>query len=172
MTTPPHSERPQMQDYGVPEDLDGVLPWSWAEERLVGCQNFFFVTANAAGRPHSLPVWAVWMPERQKWATSCATTARKLRNVRENPQVVFTTDDSVYVVSVEGRAEIVSGDAAEPAVEAWAAKYEPLMDGASLDDAKAFMRANAIVEVTPERAFGIIEEPDRFGTAATRWVWP
>ena len=160
-----------MQGYGVPEELDGVLPWSWAEERLVGCQNFFFVTANAHGRPHSMPVWAVWMPDRQKWATSCSETARKLRNVRENPQVVFTTDDSVNVVSVEGRAEIVAGDAAAPAIDAWATKYEPLMEGATLDDAKEFMRGNGIIEVTPERAFGVIEEPDLFGSAATRWVW-
>lgn len=160
-----------MQGYGVPDDLDGVLPWSWAEERLVACQNFFFVTVNEVGRPHSMPVWAVWMPERQRWATSCAATARKLRNVRANPQVVFTTDDSVNVVSVEGRAEIVDGDAAQPAIDAWATKYEPLMEGATLDDAKEFMRGNGIIEVTPERAFGVIEEPELFDTAATRWVW-
>ena len=160
-----------MQGYGVPDDPDGVLPWSWAEERLVACQNFFFVTANAAGRPHSLPVWAVWMPERQKWATSCSPTARKMRNVRENPQVVVTTDDSVYVVSIEGRAEVIDGGAADAAIDAWATKYEPLMEGATLDDAKEFMRGNGIIEVTPERAFGIIEEPDRFGPAATRWIW-
>ncbi len=30
----PVVERPQMSDYGVPDDLDGVLPWEWAEERL------------------------------------------------------------------------------------------------------------------------------------------
>ena len=26
----PTAERPFMPDYGVPTDLDGVLPWSWA----------------------------------------------------------------------------------------------------------------------------------------------
>ena len=160
-----------MQDYGVPDDTDGVLPWSWAEERLLACQNFFLVTVNAAGRPHSLPVWAVWMPDRQRWACSCAPTARKLRNVRENPQVVVTTDDSVNVVSIEGRADVIDGDAADPAINAWATKYEPLMEGTTLEETKAFMRGNGIIEVTPERAFGIIEEPDLFGSAATRWVW-
>ena len=30
MTTP-RAERPAMADYGVPDELDGVLPWSWAE---------------------------------------------------------------------------------------------------------------------------------------------
>ena len=104
-------------------------------------------------------------------ACSCSPTARKLRNVRENPQVVVTTDDSVNVVSIEGRAAIVDGDAADPAVEAWAIKYEPLMEGTSLEETKAFMRGNGVIEVTPERAFGIIEEPDLFGSAATRWAW-
>jgi hypothetical protein len=28
-----------------------------------------------------------------------------------------------------------------------------------------------IVEVTPERAFGIIESEDDFARRATRWVW-
>lgn len=171
MTRPPRSERPDMAAYDVPADLDGVLPWSWAEERLLACQNFFLVTVSAAGRPHSLPVWAVWMPDRQRWACSCASTARKIRNIRENPQVVVTTDDSVHVVSIEGTAEVVAGDAADAAVAAWAAKYEPLMEGATLEDAEAFMRSNGIIEVTPERAFGIIEEPDRFSSAATRWIW-
>lgn len=171
MTTPPRSERPAMSGYAVPGDTEGVLPWSWAEERLVSCQNFFLVTANAAGRPHSLPVWAVWMPNRQRWGCGCAPTARKLRNIGENPYVVFTTDDSVEVVSIEGTAAIVAGDAAEPVVDAWATKYEPRMDGVSLDEAKQFMRGNTIIEVTPERGFGIIERPDEFATRATRWIW-
>jgi hypothetical protein len=33
------------------------------------------------------------------------------------------------------------------------------------------MRENTIFEVTPERAFGIIEREDEFAQRATRWVW-
>lgn len=160
-----------MAGYGVPDDPEGVLPWSWAEERLVGCQNFFLVTVDAVGRPHSLPVWAVWMPLRQRWGCGCAPTARKLRNVRENPQVVFTTDDSVEVVSIEGAAQIVSGPDADPVIDAWVAKYAPRMEGVTSDEARQFMRDNAIIEVTPERGFGLIERPDEFSSRATRWVW-
>ena len=53
-----------MSDYGVPADLDGTLPWVWAEQRLTGNRNYRVVTASAAGRPHALPVWGVWLAER------------------------------------------------------------------------------------------------------------
>ena len=40
------------------------------------------------------------------------------------------------------------------------------------EEMAAFLRSNAIVEVTPERAFGIIEREDEFSRCATRWRWP
>jgi hypothetical protein len=33
------------------------------------------------------------------------------------------------------------------------------------------MRENTIFEVSPERAFGIIEREEEFSQRATRWVW-
>jgi hypothetical protein len=48
-----------MTDYGVPEELEGTLPWSWAEERLAESRNFWLVTADGNGRPHAMPVWGV-----------------------------------------------------------------------------------------------------------------
>ena len=32
---PTITDRPDMAGYGVEDDLDGVLPWTWAVERLV-----------------------------------------------------------------------------------------------------------------------------------------
>ena len=107
MTTP-RVERPDMADYGVTDNPEGLLPWSWAEERLVGTRNFWFVTANSVGRPRAIPVWGVWMPDRQRWGAGFASSARKVRNM-------------------------------------W--------------------------DVTPHRAFGMIETPEKFSSAATRWVW-
>jgi len=96
-----------MAGYGVPDDLEGTLPWSWAEERLVSTRNFWFVSANRDGRPHSLPVWGIWLPERQRFGFSSAPSARKVRNIAANDQVVVTTQDSVECVSIEGRAVTV-----------------------------------------------------------------
>jgi len=36
---------------------------------------------------------------------------------------------------------------------------------------EAFVRSNLIIEVTPDRAFGIIERDDEFAERATRWTW-
>ena len=109
MTTP-RAERPDMTDYGVPADLADVLPWSWAEERLVRNRNYWVITASAKGRPHALPVWGVWMPDSSTFAFSCSPNARKARNMRANPQVAFAIDDTVECVSVEGLARELATD--------------------------------------------------------------
>jgi len=162
-----------MSDYGVPADPAGALPWSWAEQRLMSSKNFWVVTASAGGRPHSMPVWGVWLPETERFWFSCSPNARKARNIRENPQCAVTVDDTVECVSVEGLARIVvpalEQEAVDRAIAAYALKYG---DGESSEAELAeFVRSHALVEVTPDRAFGIIERPDEFAQKATRWTW-
>jgi nitroimidazol reductase NimA-like FMN-containing flavoprotein (pyridoxamine 5'-phosphate oxidase superfamily) len=159
-----------MADYGVPDDLDGVLPWSWADERLTACRNFWIVTASTSARPHALPTWGIWMSEIERFAFSCSTHSRKARNLRTNPQIVVTVDDTVECVSVEGRAREVAGADTEPYVDAFARKYES--DPVKQRELAEFIHSNAIFQVVPERAFGIIEREDEFSQRATRWVWP
>lgn len=160
-----------MAAYGVPEELDGTLPWSWAEERLAESRNFWLVTVNGAGRPHSMPVWGVWMPERERFGFSCAPTARKVRNIAANPQVVVTNDDATRVVSLEGRAEPLGDATLRPMAERWAAKYGDEPDMGDNEEMIEFLRQNTAFEVVPERAFGMIETPEEFGPAATKWIW-
>ena len=168
----PFVERPAMADYGVPSETDGALPWSWALERLVRNRNYWVGTASASGRPHSLPVWGVWMPDDRFWF-SCSPNARKFRNIAENPQCVVTVDDTVECVSVEGRARAVDprADAAgvDRVVAAYVTKYWD--DPAVHPEMEAFLRSHALVEVIPARAFGIIEREDEFSQRATRWRW-
>ena len=159
-----------MADYGVTDNPEGLLPWSWAEERLVGTRNFWFVTANSVGRPHAMPVWGVWMPDRHRWGAGFAASARKVRNMQANDQVVVTTETSVECVSVEGRALAVTGDEAESLVKSWADKYFK-ETGQDREETMAFMRESSLWEVIPHRAFGMIETPEQFSSAATRWVW-
>lgn len=162
-----------MSDYGVPAEPEGVLPWSWAEERLVRNRNYWFVTASATGRPHALPLWGVWLPGTERFWCSCSPNSRKARNIAENPQCVVTVDDTVECISVEGRARLVdpgeSADAVDAAVEAYVTKYwdDPAVHG----EMESFVRSHAIIEVTPQRAFGIIEREDEFSQRATRWRW-
>lgn len=162
-----------MSDYGVPSDPDGALPWSWAQERLVANRNYWVVTASASGRPHALPVWGAWLPGTDRFWFSCSPNARKARNIAANPQCVVTVDDTVECVSVEGFGRIVDpvadADALDRAVAAYVDKYWG--DPADHPEAEAFVRGHAVVEVTPDRAFGIIEREDEFASRATRWRW-
>lgn len=159
-----------MAGYGVPESDDGVLPWSWAEDRLLRSRNYWVTTVTGQGRPHSLPVWGVWLPARERFWFSCSTTARKARNLRAVPWVVVAPSDTVEVVSLEGEAREVTGGAIDDGIDAYFAKYGGEMAMAR-DAVAAFLRSNASFEVTPQRAFGIIERPDEFSQRATRWRW-
>lgn len=165
----PDVERPAMAAYGVPDDLDGVLPWSWADERLTSSRNFWIVTASPDARPHAMPVWGIWVSELERFAFSCAPTSRKARNLRGNPQVVIAVDDTVECVSIEGTAQEISGARVDMFATAYSRKYESEPNKqAELAD---FMRENTIFEVVPQRGFGIIEREDEFAQRATRWVW-
>lgn len=169
----PRISRPDMAGYGVPEELEGTLPWSWAEDRLAASRNFWLVTVNPSGRPHAMPVWGVWIPGRERFAFSCAPTARKVRNIAANPQVVVTNDDAVHVVSIEGRAEPLDAEAIPIMAEHYLAKYadEPGFSEGGTDEMTEFLGKNATFEVVPDRAFGIIETAEDFAAAATKWVW-
>lgn len=162
-----------MSDYGVPADPAGALPWSWAQQRLIENKNYWVVTASASARPHAMPVWGVWLPDTERFWFSCSPNARKARNIGENPQCSMTVDDTVECISVEGRARIVDqtadGAGIDNAVTNYVTKYWD--DPAVHPEMGAFVRSHAIVEFTPEVAFGIIEREDEFARRATRWRW-
>ncbi len=156
-----------MSSYGVPEDLEGVLPWAWAEERLVRCRNYWVVTVDRAGQPHAMPVWGLWRPADDTFWFSCAPDSLKARNLAANPRVVVATDDTVEVVSVEGVASPQPGRR-DIGLEL-AGKYWP--DAADHVAQAEFFAGNAMFAVTPVKAFGVIETPEDFARRATRWVW-
>jgi len=160
----PIAERPHMPEYGVNTPDWRPLPWSWAAERLERSRNLWVVTANAAGRPHALPVWGVWDDDVPGFFWSCAPGSRKAANIAANPQVCVMVDGTVECVSVEGRATGVTDDAA---ADAWIDRYLTKYDGEGVT--ADFLRANSMFELVPERAFGIIEREDAFSTRATRW---
>lgn len=159
---------PQMDGYGVSAESWEPLAWSWAADRLAGYRNYWVVTATADGRPHALPVWAVWDDQEHRLAFSCAPGSRKARNLRANPQVTVAGDDTVECLSLEGHAaELTPGDRHDTWIERYLAKYLPLADSLTGD----FLRANTFFEVVPDRAFAVIERADAFSTRPTKWVF-
>lgn len=161
-----------MSGYGVPTDAAGALPFEWARERLIANRNYWVGTVDPAGRPHSTPVWGVWMPDDVFWF-SCDPLAYKARNLRNNPNVVVTTADTVEFVSVEGAA----AEAAPPdeVSRAWAIKYGDDHDRedpeAAIAEMAEFFASNAAFAVRPTKAIGMIERAEEFAEKATRWVW-
>ena len=165
MTTPA-AEMPSMPEYGVATPDWQALPWAWAAELLIGTHNYWVVTASSGGQPHSLPVWGVWDDTALRFMFSCAHGSKKARNLDSNPQVAFTSGDTIECVSVQGVAALI----VEPTrqrdwVDLYVAKYG-VEAGGELGE---FVRHNAMYEVTPSIAFGVIERADEFATRATRW---
>jgi PPOX class probable F420-dependent enzyme len=150
-----------MPDYGVvaPGEGSGLLPWSWAADRLTTSHDYWVATVWPDGRPHVSPVWGAWLDD-AAWF-SAGGRSRKSRNLARDPRAVITTDNPLEPVVVEGRVERVSDPRAVRAfADAVNAKYETEF---SVD----FFTENACFRLRPDRAFGLTEAD--FTGSPTRW---
>src|ERR1043165_9917552 len=84
----------------------GLLPWSWAVERLVASHDYWVATTRPDGRPHVMPVWGAWLDDALWFSSSVGS--RKTRNLRADPRCSVTTDDAFEPMIVEGHATIVT----------------------------------------------------------------
>ena len=57
----PKPTRPHMPGYGLPKGTKGLLPWSWAEERLTKSHNYWISTCSPDASPHTMIVWGLWL---------------------------------------------------------------------------------------------------------------
>jgi PPOX class probable F420-dependent enzyme len=105
--------------YGISKDEEGMLDWSWAEERLEASRNYWIVTAGADGEPAAAPVWGVWADGAVYFGTSPGS--RKGRNLARDPRVVVHLESGDEVVILHGEAEIVDVD--DSVLDAYEAKY-------------------------------------------------
>jgi hypothetical protein len=74
----PEASRPHMPGYGIAGPLEGrgLLPWTWAEERLVESHDYWLATVHPDGRPHVTPVWGVW-EHSAAWFSSSPSPAKR-----------------------------------------------------------------------------------------------
>ncbi|WP_328458796.1 PPOX class F420-dependent oxidoreductase [Amycolatopsis sp. NBC_00438] len=153
-----------MPGYGIAAAGEGLLPWSWADERLRASHDFWLATVTPAGRPHLMPVWAVWTGE-VLWFSSSLRSA-KARNVAAGSAVSIATDDPYEPVVAEGTAEVVTDPAAlRGFLDAMNAKYATSYGEDFLDPA-----ANASMRLRPEKVIGLREKD--FTNTPTRWTFP
>jgi nitroimidazol reductase NimA-like FMN-containing flavoprotein (pyridoxamine 5'-phosphate oxidase superfamily) len=162
--TKPEASRPAMPpEYGIhaPTEGRGVLPWTWASERLAVARGYWLATTRPDGRPHVAVVWGVWLLDRYYFATSPAS--RKGRNLAANPRCVVCPEDTAEAVIVEGIAEAVTDHVAiERFSAAYATKYAEELDTGLFQ----------VYCVRPLVVFATLSDAEQFPTTATRWRFP
>ncbi len=163
---PPRVERPTVPAYGIPDTLEGTLPWSWAEERLTAAETYWVTTTRPDGRPHSMPIWAAWAAGRL-WFEGGPLT-RRARNLEANPAVSIGIelpgDGAVVVEGVAVRLDAPPDEVAEELVAAFA-KYAQPPRGYAVGPANWSSPEGGIWAVTPRIVFGW----SSFPADATRW---
>jgi nitroimidazol reductase NimA-like FMN-containing flavoprotein (pyridoxamine 5'-phosphate oxidase superfamily) len=98
----PVASRPHMPGYGVPKDKKGLLPWSHVTQRMDEAQNYWICTVSPDGRPHTTPVWGMWIDDRLYFGGSPQT--RRNRNLAKNPAVCVHLESGSDVVIMHGDA--------------------------------------------------------------------
>lgn len=159
-----------MPGYGVPAETEGMLPWSFAEERLSSSHDYWLATVWPNGRPHVMPVWGAWFDDRLWFSTD--QTSRKARNLGADPRCVVTTDNALEPVVLEGFAEVITDRSLVVAFTAMVRdKYaaEWLEDVYTVDFFDTNTGGGATYRVTPTSVFALKEA--EFTTSPTRWTF-
>jgi hypothetical protein len=169
MATRAPADVKNLDGYGAP-----VIPWERARTRLEQTEGmehrYWLTTASPDGRPHAVPIGAIWR-DGALYFTSGAGT-RKSKDLADNPRCVLTIAAPGLDLVVEGLAEMVRDDATLQRV---AMAYRDGGWPASVSDGAITAEYSApsagpppwnVYEVVPETVFGMgTEEP--YG--ATRW---
>ena len=156
-----------------PYSADETRPlptWAEARRRLEEAPFYWLATVRPDGRPHVVPVLAVWADGGLHFVAG--SSSRKAKNLARDSHCVVTVDTDALHLVVEGETAIVSDEAGLRRVaDAYASKYGwqvTMRDGAFYADGAptAGPPPYEVYEVTPTTIFGF--GPDEsFG--ATRW---
>ncbi len=154
-----------MPGYGTlgPAEGRGLLDWAWAEQALLASRNFWLATRWPDGRPHVMPIWAVW-DAGALWFSS-SKRSRKARNLATDPRCSLATEDAARPVIIEGEAELLLARAdLETLLAIENAKYGTEYGMDMLDPTE-----NSAFRVRPRRAFAL--DTDDFTGSPTRWTF-
>jgi general stress protein 26 len=145
------------------EGPDGLMRWSWAEQRLEGSHNYWLATVRQDGRPHLMIVWGLWHGGVFYFITG--SRSRKARNLESNAHCVIGTEKAHEAVIVEGFAEKLRDvDHIKKLLAYYQGKYDDDMS-AMQEDILALREP--IFAVRPSVAFGLEEKTVLQN--ATRW---
>lgn len=139
--------------YGAPAPDGTLLAWPWAEQRLREARNYWVATVRPSGKPHSRPIWGVWLEDGFWFVT--ASLAKF--NVSTNPAITVHLEDGDASIIIEGRAHPAL-DAADVqrVADAYNPKYgwtlRPDGDAGNVADANEVL--GPALRVEPEVIFG------------------
>jgi len=161
-STAPKAGRIQAPGYGFPKDKKGLLPWSWAEQRLKKSHNYWITTVKADGSPHVMVVWGLWQDGRFLFSTG--SKSQKTKNLGRNPNCVVATELAPEAVIVEGTAELADVAARRKLLASYPRKYK--WDMSSMTDDILSMK-EPVFAVRPRTVFALYEK--HFQSKSTRW---
>jgi len=158
----PMASRPHMPGYGILDAASGLglLPWSWAVERLAPARTYWLSTTRPDHRPHAMPIWGVWMDS--VFCFSTGEHSRKARNLESIPYCVVSVmagEDSVALEGVVRTAE--DAELRRAFAATYSEKYQ--WDMGSFTD--------AIYVTWPVAAYGFSAAAGEFTGSATRWTF-
>jgi hypothetical protein len=106
--------------YGSPSR---VLEWADVSARLEQAPQYWLTTVRSDGRPHTVPIDALWLEDACWFGGSPETLWQ--RNLQSDRRVTLHLPDAVAAVIVEGECELVRPDRAwaDALVAASNAKY-------------------------------------------------
>lgn len=154
----PEPGRPHAPGYGIPSDPEGLLPWSFVDERMADARTFWVVTVHPEGRPNLTPVWGLWMDAVFYFGSGPRT--RKARNLSENPNVAVHPEGDDVVI-VEGVAEVVTEPNPALAEDLYAASVAKYGMGSHEVEGSYAVRPRTVLAWTGSG----------FPASTTRWVF-
>jgi len=160
----PKPGRIHASGYGFPESAKGLLPWSWAEQRLKKSHNYWITTVKPDSSPHTMVVWGLWQDSQFLFSTG--SKSRKARNLGQNPRCIVCTENAHEAIIVEGVAEIANLAARKEFLSAYERKYE--WDMSKMKDDILSMK-EPVFTVRPRVVFALWEE--YFQERSTRWTF-
>jgi hypothetical protein len=119
----PIAERPYVAhpEYGVPQDEENLVPWSWVRDRFTAETNYWVSTTGPDGGSHVRPVWGVFVEDRIHFGGGPRT--RWSRNLAANPRASVHLESGSQVVIAEGPVDRIE-DAQDPRLQAIDDAYE------------------------------------------------
>lgn len=111
------------KEYGVPENTDNLLPWSYVETRMTAAEHYWLSTVAPDHLPHTRPIDGMWLHDGLYFGGSVQSRWRK--NLLTNPNVCVNLEDGEKAVILHGVVEFLQPEEAlvNAIVEASNAKY-------------------------------------------------